>query len=132
MFSVVPMMRLQTIVLAQDERAVLTSLGQLGTVHLTRMLSGPDTAPLAPIDRTGELARYGHIRARIQELRTSLEIPSLPKEPRRTEKILSEAEEGLRSMEQQSAELLENRQHLVQRQKELAVYFRTGIALSRA
>ena len=121
MFSVVPMIRLQTIVLAQDERAVLTSLGQLGTVHLTRMLYGPDTAPLAPIDRTAELARYGHIRARIQELRTSLEIPSLPEEPRRTEKILSEAEEGLRSMEQQSAELLGNRQHLLQRQKELAV-----------
>ena len=58
MFSVVPMMRLQTIVLAQDERAVLKSLGQLGAVHLTHMLSGPDTAPLAPIDRTGELARY--------------------------------------------------------------------------
>ena len=34
---------------------------------------------------------------------------------------MSEAEESLHSMEQQSAELLANRQHLVQRQKELAV-----------
>ena len=120
MFRVVPMMRLQAIVLAQDERAVLTGLGQLGAMHLTRMPSGPDTAPLAPTDRAEELARYDRIRVRIQELRKSLGISSLPREPRLTEKTLSEAEEGLRSMEQRSAELLGNRQHLIQRQKELA------------
>jgi V/A-type H+/Na+-transporting ATPase subunit I len=114
------MMRLQAIVLAHDERAVLTGLGQLGAMHLTRMLSGPDTAPLDPADRAEELTRYDRIRARIQELRKSLEIPSLPKEPRLTEKTLGEAEEGLRSMEQQSGNVLGHRQRLIQRQKELA------------
>ena len=56
MFKVVPMMRLHVVVLAQDERAVLKGLGQLGAVHLTRTPAGPDTAPLAPTDRTTELA----------------------------------------------------------------------------
>ena len=92
MFRVVPMMRLQAIVLAQDERAVLTGLGQLGAVHLTRTRSGPDTAPLAPTDRTGELARYDRIRARVQELRQSLEIPPLSKEPSRISSSQSERE----------------------------------------
>ena len=46
MFRAVPMMRLHAVVLAQDERAVLKGLGQLGAVHLTRTQSGPDTAPL--------------------------------------------------------------------------------------
>ena len=114
------MMRLQAIVLAQDERAVLKGLGQLGAVHLTRTQSGPDTAPLAPTDRTGELARYDRIRARVQELRQSLEILPLSKEPRPTEMTLNQAEESLRSMEQQSGDLLGNRQRLIQRQKELA------------
>jgi V/A-type H+-transporting ATPase subunit I len=114
------MMRLQAIVLAQDERPVLTGLGQLGAVHLTRLPSGPDTAPLAPTDHAEELARYDRIRARIQELRKSLEITSLPREPRLIEKTLSEVEEDLHSMEQRSAELLGNRQHAIQRQKELA------------
>ena len=149
MFRTVPMMRLQAIVLAQDERAVLTGLGRLGAVHLTHMLSGPDTAPLAPIDRTGELARYDRIRARIQELRKSLEIPLLSKEPAEISSSHGERdreapraplvegatppaggqaqslliEERLRSLEERSADLLKHRQHLVQRQKELAGIF---------
>jgi V/A-type H+/Na+-transporting ATPase subunit I len=120
MFRVVSMMRLQAIVLAHDERAVLTVLGQLGAVHLTRTPSGPDTAPLDPTDCAEDLTRYDRMRARIQELRKSLEIPSLPKKPRLTEKTLSEAEEGLRFMEQQSGDILGHRQRLMQRQKELA------------
>ena len=123
MFRVVPMMRLKAIVFAQDVRAVLTGLGQMGAMHLTRLPSGPDTAPLAPADRAEELARYDHIRARIQELRKSLEIISLPRELRLTERTLSETEGDLGSMEQQITELLENRQHVVQRQKELASVF---------
>jgi V/A-type H+-transporting ATPase subunit I len=169
MFSVVPMMRLQAVVLAQDERAVLKGLGRLGAVHLTRAQSGPETAPLAPADHTGELARYDRIRARVQEFRQSLEIPPLSKEQQlsfsshsareeetgghpsvdneypalrlaggallqkgtalsrgqvQTPEIatitLDQAEESLRSLEQQSKELLEHRQRLIHRQKELA------------
>jgi len=139
MFRVVPMMRLHAVVLAQDERAVIKGLGRLGAVHLTRTLSGPDTAPMAPIDNTGEMARYDRIRARVQELRQSLEIPSLHNE---TAEIYSShgeregvaptallvegatqaplIEESLLHMEQQSAELLGHRQNLMQRRKELA------------
>ncbi len=51
-FRAVPMMRLHAVVLAQDERVVLKGLGQLGAVHLTHTQSGPDTAPLAPTDRS--------------------------------------------------------------------------------
>jgi V/A-type H+-transporting ATPase subunit I len=115
------MMRLHAVVLAQDERVVLKGLGQLGAVHLTHTQSGPDTAPLAPTDRTGELARYDRIRARVQELRKSLEILPLFKETRPTEMTLNQAEESLRPMEQQSVDLLGHRQRLMQRQKELAV-----------
>lgn len=113
------MMRLHAVVLAQDERAVLKGLGQLGAMHLTRTQSGPDTAPLAPIDRTGELALHDRIRVRVQELRKSLAIPLLTNEqlPSMT---LNQAEESLRPMEQQSGDLLEHRQRLIHRQKELA------------
>jgi len=81
MFRAVPMMRLKVVVLAQDERAVLNGLGQLGAVHLTRTKPDPDMAPFVPVERPGELARYDRIRGHIQELRESLEIPLLPKEP---------------------------------------------------
>ena len=142
MFRAVPMMRLHAVVLAQDERAVLKGLGQLGAVHLTRTQSGPDTAPLAPTDSTGELARHDRILARVQELRKSLEILPLSKEaaeidssPREREgatplrgqaqvplieMTLNQAEENLRPMEQQSGDLLGHRQRLIHRQKELA------------
>jgi V/A-type H+-transporting ATPase subunit I len=128
------MMRVNAIVLAQDERRMLKGLGALGAVHLTRTRSGPDTALLAPTDYTGELTRYDRIRTRIQALRQSLEIiPSPNGQRERGEEGLTqvplpamtpgEAETTLFSMEQRSAGLLEDRQNLVQRQKELAVMY---------
>jgi V/A-type H+/Na+-transporting ATPase subunit I len=120
MFRVVPMMRLQAVVLVNDERAVLKGLGQLGAAQLTRMQSGPDTAPLSTIDCTTEMVRYDRIRARVQELRQSLTILPLPKEPRPAQMTLNQVEEGLSLMEQKAGDLLEYRQHLVQRRKELA------------
>jgi len=128
------MMRVNAIVLAQDERRMLKGLGALGAVHLTRTRSGPDTALLAPTDYTGELTRYDRIRNRIQALRQSLEIiPSPNGQRERGEEGLTqaplpvmtpgEAETTLFSMEQRSAGLLEDRQNLVQRQKELAVMY---------
>jgi V/A-type H+-transporting ATPase subunit I len=140
------MMRLHAVVLAQDERAVLKGLGQLGAVHLTRALAGPDTAPLTPIDRTGELVRYDRVRARVQELRKSLAIPPLSKDlaeissshgeregeaprallvegatpPAGGQALAPVIEDSLRSMEQQSTDLLGHRQRLIQRRKELA------------
>ena len=120
MFRAVPMMHLHAVVLEHDERAVLKGLGQLGAMQLTRTRSGPDTAPLAPRDRTRELARCDRIRARVQELRRSLEIRPSPKGPQITEMTLNQAEEELRSMEEQVAGPLSHRQSLMQRQRELA------------
>ncbi len=122
MFRAVPMMRLQVLVLAQDKRAVLNSLGQLGAVHLAHSHPGPDTAPLAPADYTAELARYDRLRTRAQGLRQSLEIPPLNKElrPRDEGFTASQAEESLLDLEKQSKELLEHRQRILQRQKELS------------
>jgi len=121
MFRAVPMMRLRALVLAQDERAVLKGLGQLGAVHLTHTHPGPETAPLPPIDHTAELIRYDRIRSRIHEFRQSLEILPLTTELRlREEFATNQADEILQSLEQKSEELLAHRQHIVQRQKELA------------
>jgi len=114
-------MRLRALVLAQDERAVLKGLGQLGAVHLTHTHPGPDTAPLPPIDNTAELIRYDRIRSRIKEFRQSLEILPLTTELRLKEEFTTnQADEILQSLEQKSEELLAHRQHIVQRQKELA------------
>ncbi len=135
MFSAVPMMRLQVVVLAQDERAVLKDLGRLGAVHLMSTHPGPETAPLNPPDCTGEMARYDRIRVRLQDLRKSLEISPLSNRPYPgyshkitqgqaqapfVEMTLGKAEEILLSIEQQSRDLLAERQGFMQNQKELA------------
>jgi len=120
MFKAVPMVHLQTIILAQDERDVLRDLGELGAVHLTRAESGTDMVSLTPAERVSELARYELIRSRIQELRKSLEIPSVVKEIELKEMSLEDIEVNLRLVEEKSSVLLERRQHLLQRQKELS------------
>ena len=128
------MMRVHAIVLARDERKMLKGLGALGAVHLTRTRSDPDTALLAPTDFTGELTRYDRIRTRIQALRQSLEIVPLSNRQReRREEGLTQAplpamttdevEATLFSIEQRSSGLLEDRQSLIQRQKELTVMY---------
>jgi V/A-type H+-transporting ATPase subunit I len=134
MFRAVPMMRMQAVVLAQDERSVLKGLGRLGAVHLTSTRSGSDTAPLDPPDRAGEMARYDRIRARLQGLRQMLEIRSLSKESHQEysredlsgqsqtpfiEMTLDQAEETILSIELRSRDLLEQRQRLMQKSKEL-------------
>lgn len=135
MFRTVPMMRVRAIVLAADERKMLKGLGALGAVHLTRAQPDPDTALLSPTDFTGELLRYDRIRARVQDLRQSLEIPPLGSQgpggrgdegmaqALSSAMTLDQAEAALLSMEQRIAGLLQDRQRLVQRQKELAVMY---------
>lgn len=120
MFRAVPMMHLQVVVLAQDERPVLKGLGRLGAVQLTSTPSGPDTAPMDPSDGTMELARYGSIRARVKELRQSLEILPVSRGPEPAEITPEEAEEKINAMERSSSDLLGHRRELVQRRKELA------------
>ena len=119
MFSPVPMMRLSVVVLNRDERAVLRKLGELGTVQLICTQAGADTAPLAPHDRSGELARCD-LCFGLGDLRRSLEIPSLAKEPTETPKItLDQAEENLRVIEAHAGSLLKHCHYLLQRWGEL-------------
>ena len=120
MFSPVPMMRLSVVVLNRDERAVLRNLGELGTVQLIRTRAGADTAPLAPHDRSGELARCDRLLAGLEDLRRSLEIPSLSKEPTEPPEItLDQAKENLRAIEEHARSLLKLRHYLLQRWGEL-------------
>jgi V/A-type H+/Na+-transporting ATPase subunit I len=120
MFSPVPMMRLSVVVLNRDERAALRKLGELGTVQLIRTRAGADTAPLAPHDRSGELARCDRLLAGLGDLRRSLEIPSLAKEPTEPPEItLDQAEENLRAIEEHAGSLLKHRHYLLQRWGEL-------------
>lgn len=117
MFSPVPMLRLSALVLERDERAVLRELGQTGAIHLTSTPAGPETAPLPPRDRSGDMARCDRFLARIEELRRSLKIPMMPAEP--ADMTLDEADERLLALEKKSGELLVRRQQLLRQQGEL-------------
>ncbi len=137
MFRAVSMMKIQAIVLARDERAVLNDLGHLGVIHLTRAPFDPDTVHLTFADNSSELARYDLIRSRVLELRKALDIHSPPKESAEISGSDTEQEgktqlpvpegaagiqlidERLRLLEQQSAKLLGNYQRIIQRQKEI-------------
>jgi V/A-type H+/Na+-transporting ATPase subunit I len=120
MFKPAAMARLHVVILEQDERAVLRNLGTLGAVQLTTVRSGPDTAPLAPRDRTREIARCDRVRTRVEELRRSLEIVPPYGLGQAMEMSLDDAEESLHSMEDRATALLEQRQDLLQHQRELA------------
>lgn len=120
MFRPVPMLCLNVVVLKRDEREMLLELGRLGVVQLIRTQAGPDTAPMAPYDRSGELARCDRLLARIEELRRFLEIVPLPEEPAEPPGLtLDQAEDNLRLMEQQAGDLGKRRERLLQRWGEL-------------
>lgn len=120
MFEPVPMTHLRLVILERDERAVLRHLGSAGVVQLTRSLAGPDTAPLPPRNRGGEMARLEHISARLDNLRRSLELSSNKKPLKPVEISLEQAEKDLHLLEERSAGLLKERQQLQQRLTELA------------
>ena len=107
MFRPVTMSRMSVVVLERDERAVLRELGRLGVLQLTRTLAGPDTAPLSPRDRGKEMALCDRLLARVEELRQSLELPPFAEEQKPPAMTLPEAEERLRSMEEQADVRLE-------------------------
>ncbi len=120
MFKPVRMTRLRLVILEQDERAVLRHLGRAGVVQLTRTLAGPDTAPLAPRTRSGELARLERVASRLENLRRSLEFPPAKTDLKPAEMSLEQAENNIRSLEEQAGELLQRRQQLQQRLAEMA------------
>jgi len=76
MFKPVAMTRLSIVVLERDERTVLRQLGQAGVMQLTRAVAGPDTAPLAPRNRSADLARLERLSLRLGSLRQALELPA--------------------------------------------------------
>ncbi len=120
MFRPVAMNRLSVVVLERDERTVLRHLGESGAVQLTRTPSGPDTAPLAPRDRSGELARCDRLLTRVADLCRSLEIVPSARGPAPTDMTLSQAEQDLRVIEEQAGDRLNRRQRLLQRWSELS------------
>lgn len=121
MFSSAPMLRLRALVLARDARAVLRDWGERGTVQLTRSAPGPDTAPLAPRDRSVELARCRRLLARNAELRRLLGIPDANGRLAIGGSLesFSAAEQQFQSLELEAAALEERRQQLTARQAEL-------------
>jgi hypothetical protein len=74
MFRAAPMIRMSAVLLERDRHTVLKHLGHLGTIQLTPMTSGPETAPLTPRDHAKDLARCNIIQTRIEDLRRSLGI----------------------------------------------------------
>ena len=120
MFKPVTMQRLSAVVLERDEREVLRELGRLGVLQLRHTCAGPDTAPLGPRDCSRELARCDCLLARVQELRHALEISASSQDSKPQEMTLLQAEEKLRSMDEQAGHLLKERQHLLRRWSESA------------
>jgi V/A-type H+-transporting ATPase subunit I len=122
MFKPVAMTRLSVIVLERDERTVLRHFGRAGVIQLTRTVAGPETAPLAPRDRSTDAARLDRLVIRFGSLRQSLELPPLSADQMEpAETSLDHAEENLRRMEEQAGAPLKRRQYLLQRAGELTV-----------
>ena len=122
MFRPTPLLRLSAVVLERDERLVLRRLGQMGAMHLIRSQAGPDTAPLAPHDRSAELARCDRFLARLEELCQSLEIPKPePQAQVQVPQIIwDQAESGLKEWTERADGLLRRRKQLLERRGELA------------
>ena len=120
MFSPVPMRRLQAIVLARDERAVLHGLGQLEVVHLAS--ADAEVTLSHPPDHREAIARCDHLSARVHELA----IPPLAgtsatlalDEAALDEAALDEAEESLHQWEMRIADLRQRRRAAAQRRDE--------------
>lgn len=120
MFKPVPMSRLRAILLEEDERAVLWSLGQRGIVHLTRTPAGPNTAPLQPYDGKAELDRTDDLLERCRKLIPNSATPEPEAVPLEAAgSPLDAFDSMLRRMEGKSAELLSTRQRLLSRKQEL-------------
>ncbi|OPY01748.1 MAG: V-type ATP synthase subunit I [Syntrophorhabdus sp. PtaB.Bin047] len=119
MFSPAPMLRLSAVVLDRDEREVLTTLGRMGVMQLTRLPAGGETPGLAVRDLTAEIGRYERLRARIEEIRRLLEISGPAGSEPPGEVDLSEAEEKLGSIEEHIGEASNLRRAYRQRQRDL-------------
>jgi len=134
MFSAEPMMHIQAVILARDERAVLMGLGELGAVHLTKTKSGYGHESSELPDKSSELARLERIRNRIQEIRQSIDLAPSYIEPSSKDMSIEKAEDILDDMEKKCREVLEEKQQIIHRQKELTevsqtLYSYSGFAI---
>ncbi len=85
-------------------------------MHLLKTAAGPETAPLAPPDRTAELAAAESLLNRIDALREGLGLPAFTPGPAEGGEIaLSYAQDLLHPMETRINQLLESRQDFEQR-----------------
>jgi vacuolar-type H+-ATPase subunit I/STV1 len=124
------MMRMSTVVLDHDQRAVLRELGKLGAVELTRTAASENTAPLPPADVSAELSRYDRLLSRGHELHRLLEIPFYIKTSSTGAMTLVKAEAKQHRLEQRAAELVERREQLRQQLTELETISGQMIAYS--
>lgn len=119
MFSAEPMMQIQTIILAKHERDVLEGLGQLGAIHLTRAKSETGDVFGEKTDVSYSIARLERIRNRINELRQSIDLHVYYRKSSPTNMTIEKAEMILKEMEQQARTVLEEKQAISQREREL-------------
>ena len=129
MFKSSPMVRIRLVLLKEDERAVLLSLGKQGILHLTRSVAGPDTAPFPPADVRPELDHCGKLLERCGELEQRLAPFGTPSGSRRNAAgvhpgltplpALEATGHRLHSFEEQVARLFDERQRLLTRENEL-------------
>lgn len=119
MFSAEPMMHIQAVILARDERAVLKGLGGLGAIHLTKTKTGYGHESTDMPDKSNELVRLENIRNRIQEIRQSIDLPPSNREIASEDMSIEKADKILDEIEKKCREILEEKQRILQRQKEL-------------
>ncbi|HOP86385.1 MAG TPA: V-type ATPase 116kDa subunit family protein [Syntrophorhabdaceae bacterium] len=119
MFKPEPMVFLEIIILSSDERDVLKEIGRLNKIHLERSKSGygEDVAESANIP--SDLLKFEHLRIRIQELRQTLSIPPAEKMYFSKDMTVEKAEEILNEIDDKSKKLLEEKERLLKKQKEI-------------
>ena len=114
MFKPAPMAQINALVLQRDERDLLHGLGKAGVVHLSRTESGPQTAPLAPPDRSPDLARCDDLLRRIEDLSHAHGIVESPPGDEIVAMRMDQVDGRLQSMEQQLQEISHRRKELGQ------------------
>lgn len=121
MFKPFPMVRIRVVLLKDDERAVLLSLGRQGVLHLTKTVAGQDTAPFVPCDVKPELDRCSKLLERCGQLEHLLAQFGVRRQAEALQNLapLNEIEAALHALEEQAARQIDHRQRLLAHKKEL-------------
>ena len=115
------MVQINALVLQRDERALLYGLGKAGAVHLSRTEAGPHTAPLAPPDKSPDLARCDDLLRRFENLHHAHGVVESPPSDEIVTMSLDQVDERLRNMEQQLQEVSHRRAQLEQQWSQVSV-----------